>query len=56
MVDSRNGVAEIIFTAAAETTEAQVMASADGYEGDSLIFEFIPIEEYQMLATAEEKK
>ena len=56
MVESRNGVAEVIFTAAAETTEAQVMATAEGYEGDALIFEFIPPDEFQLLAKTEKKK
>ncbi len=55
MVESRSGVAEVAFTAAAETTEAQVMAFADGYEGDALIFEFIPVEEYRMLTTPRRK-
>ena len=56
MVESRSGIAEVALTAAAETTEAQVMATADGYEGDAMIFEFIPVEEYQMLTKAKKKK
>ncbi len=47
--ETKNGIAEVEFTAVAETTQARIMATAPGFEMGTLIVEFIPTTEFETL-------
>jgi hypothetical protein len=46
-VQAREGTAEIELRSVAETTQARVTATAEGYEAADLTIEFIPEQEFQ---------
>ncbi len=54
--ETTEGKTQIAFTSAAETTRAHVKATAPGFEPASLMFEFIPVEEYQAAEAKSRKK
>lgn len=50
MAETKNGIAEVELTSSKDTTLCRVIAKAKGFKSDSLIFEFIPEEEFKLLA------
>lgn len=54
-VQTEDGVADVEFTSAAETTQSRIIATATALESDAMLFEFIPVEEFQRLVKGGKK-
>ena len=51
-----NGIAVVQLTSSIETTQTEITVSAPGFQSDTIIIEFIPVEEFQMLNRPQKKK
>lgn len=53
---TKDGVVEVELMSSVETTQSRIIATADAFESDAMIFEFIPVKEFQMFTKGKKKK